>query len=164
DLQRIHQAGDRAGEVRRVVRGGDRLVRLAETREVERDDAVAVGQRGDRRQERRLGPAQAVDADHRLTGAGTKDGDARLLGTYGVEAKARRIGHAARGREEPHTQVEVPAHLKPAFAEGLHAAPYVVRDLHPRLGVRAEEAVGADPALRGLELGRPLAEDDVPRV
>ena len=81
-----------------------------------------------------------------------------------VEAKPRRIRHAAGGREEPNAQVKVPAHLKPPLAEGLHAPADVARDLRPCVRIRAQQAVGADPPLRGLELGRAVADEDVPCI
>ena len=66
DAERVHRGEHRAREPGRVVGRADRLVGLAEAREVERHDPVAVGQRGHGREEGRLRAAEAVEADDRL--------------------------------------------------------------------------------------------------
>ena len=71
DSERVHRLEHRAREPGRVVGSADRLVGLAEAREVDRDHAVVVRERVHGREEGRLGAAEAVHADDRL-GAGAR--------------------------------------------------------------------------------------------
>ena len=142
-------------------------MRVAEARQVHADDPEALGrERRDGRQERRLGAAEAVDADERSALAGAQDRKVVVGGADALEAKPLRVGVAARRSQEADAEVEVLADPQAARAIGRHAGADVARDLVPdrRLGsqdrVRVARAGGRDqprdPALDQSVEGCPL--------
>ena len=87
--ERVEQLDDAAGEERRVVRGAERLGRVAEARQVDGDRPVVRGQRGDGRQERGLRRAEAVEHDDRRPLAGLHRRDRPRRGVDVDEAQPR---------------------------------------------------------------------------
>jgi hypothetical protein len=92
DRQRVEQRLDAAGEEPGVVAGGDRLVRVAEPEQVDRDDAMVGGEGRHRREERRLRGAQAVQQDDWRAAAGLHRRD-RPHPRLDVAASAGRRAH-----------------------------------------------------------------------
>jgi hypothetical protein len=146
----VHGGEHRAREPGRVVRCADRLVRLAEARQVERHDPVAVGQRAHRWEERRLRPSQAVEAHDRLApGPGGEHRDrAKAARADRVELEPAALVRATGGRQEAHAQVQAPADPQTPGAKGLHPSAHIVGDAPPGGGVRAQDAVRVGRVIR----------------
>ena len=75
DVEGVEKTGDGAGEVWRVVGGGERLVGVAEARQIDGDHPMGISEGGDGGQERGLGAAEAVEADDGVAGTGGDGGD-----------------------------------------------------------------------------------------
>ena len=144
----------------------DRLVRLAEAGQVDRDHAVGVGQRVDGGEEGGLGPAEAVQADDRLgAGAGGEDRDrAESARAHLVELQPPRLLGAVRRRQEAHAHVKAAANLKTPGAERVHAASHVGGDLPPSGGVGAQHAVRLGALARVTQAEPPPGDHRVARA
>jgi hypothetical protein len=150
----VEQCEHAIGEVRSVVGGHQRLVGVAETREVERDHPVAIGQRGDGGQEGGFRRPESVDADHRIAVARGEGGDLAPAGRERVEAKPTVVGDVAGRGKKADSEVEVLAHAELSRAECVHPAANVPRDPPPGVAVGAQQGVG-------LLLTRPAQDDRV---
>ena len=117
DPHGVHEVDDGAGEEWRVIGRQDRLRRVAEARQVERDHREPIGERRHRRQERSLRGAEPVDADRRARPSPAERieifPDVRL---DALEAEPRRPRVAAGRGEEPDAEVQVVANDEPAGA------------------------------------------------
>jgi hypothetical protein len=160
--QRVEEVHDRPGEEARVVRGADRLVRVAEAREVHRDHAEAAAEGGERGQEGALGPAQAVHGEHGRPVARLHGRDPEPPRCDGPEPQPPVVVRAAGGRQEPDAKVQVAAHREPSRLERGHAAAEVLGDRRPGPVVGEERRVR--PARRCLEPRGTAGEHRVDRA
>ena len=122
--------------------GADRLGRLAEARQVEGDHAVRVRERGERGEEGGLGAAEPVQRQQRRPGARLHVGELADARAHGAEAHPARLAVGARGRQQPHAQVQVHAHAQLALLVGGHPAAHVAGDPPPGGGVGDQQGVG----------------------
>ena len=166
DAECVHRGECGAREPGRVVRRADRLVRLAESGQVDRDDAIAVGQRGDGGQEGGLRAAEPVEADDRLgPGARGEHGDLpESARAHHVELEPPRLLGAARGREEAHAHVQAASNLQASGAERVHAAAHVGGDLPPGGGVGAEHGVRFGAVARVTQAQAPPGDHRIARA
>jgi hypothetical protein len=111
DLQRVEHGDHGAGEEPRVVARAQRLGRVAEPGEVERDGPARGRQGGHGGQERGLRRAQAVQEDDRRARAGLHRRDRADLGRHRAEAQPAVARGAGRRRQEADAEVQVVAHL-----------------------------------------------------
>ena len=140
---RPSRSNDGAREPRRVVRRADRLVRLAEAGQVDRDHAVALGQRGDGGEEGGLRAAEPVRADQRLgfrcRRTGSRAGRSVASAPIRTEPPDSSVGRWWRpGSRRPRAGCPGSAACR---AERAHAAAHVGGDLAPGGGVGAERGV-----------------------
>jgi len=137
-------------------------VRIAEPRQVESDDAIpGRRERADRREERRLRPAQAVNADDCVAFAGGRERQLVMVRVQAAEPQAPALARAGGGRQEAHAQMKVAAHAKPARLEGLHTAADVVGDPPPGPAVGTEGRFGVS-VFAAAQLGLRRRDNRVP--
>lgn len=128
ELKRIEQRNHGLGKERRVVGAQERLVGVAEAREVDCDRAVIGRQRANRREERRLGGAETVEHDHGVAGAGLDRRQAAGAGVDVADAEATVTGLLGGGDEEPDAEMEVAPDPQATRAVRGHPAAHVPRD------------------------------------
>src|SRR3954447_5023791 len=118
ELECVHQRQHGLREELRVVAGADRLVGGGAGRQVSCNHAPPLGGEGrDRRQERRLRPAEPVQHQQWLADPGLDGADRTALGWDRLETEPAGLAAAAGRRKEVDTYVEVVPDLEPTATE-----------------------------------------------
>src|SRR5216110_1207335 len=120
ELECVEQVANGAGKEASVVARADRLLRVAEAWEVDRDHAEASTQRSHCGDERCLGAAKATPGLH----------DRQPCAASGDHPKpqATRSGQSARCGKKPDADVQVAPHSQATRAVGVHSAADVIGD------------------------------------
>ena len=113
-------------------------------------------------EERRLGPAEAVNTENGFAPPGGEDRDAARPRLEGLEGQPAGFGRAARGRQEADAEVQAAADPQPPRAEGPHARGQVGGDSAPGRGVGLQQGVGLAPRVCRLEAQPPPVDQRVP--
>ena len=117
--------------------------------------AATVGEKRD------LRPAEPVERDDRVAGARVQGGERARACPYRLELEAPRLGHAARGRQQPDAEVKVVPDRQPTGAERLHPAAEIGGHCPPGGVVSLQQCVGL--TVRVDETRLPVIDERVPR-